>query len=144
MADKKKIGIVGEFKEFIAKGNVFDMAVGIIIGSAFTAVVKSLVDQVLMPAIGVLIGGMDFSQYKIVLAAATEETAESAIYYGSFIQTIVNFLLIALTVFLLIRSINGIKRRYEKKADEAPAVPETPSADIVLLTEIRDLLKKTD
>ena len=97
----KKTKIVNEFKEFISRGNVVDMAVGVIIGSAFTAIVNSLVKEVIMPAIGYVISGVDFTALKIVLAPATEEKAEVAILYGSFIQQIINFLIIALVVFFM-------------------------------------------
>lgn len=127
LSDKGK-GLVGEFKAFIARGSVLDMAVGIIVGAAFTAIVTSLVKDILMPIIGVLLGGVNFSSLSITFNGAV-------IGYGAFIQAIINFLLIALTVFLLIKAINVLSKKKEEKK-EAPK----PEANIVLLTEIRDLL----
>ncbi len=133
---KKHTGIIKEFKEFISRGNVMDLAVGIIIGGAFTTIVNSLVKDVLMPFIGLLIGNINFSNLKIVLTPAAGDKAESAILYGSFIQNIINFLIIAFVVFLLIKGINSFKKKKEIISEV------TKSEDIVLLTEIRDLLKK--
>ncbi len=131
---------LGEFKEFITRGNVMDMAVGIIMGTAFTAIVTSLVNEVVMPIIGVLIGGVNFTDFKIVLKPAVGEIAEVAIAYGSFIQHLINFILIALIVFLLIKTMNKFRRKKETEAKEE-TVP-APSDEILLLSEIRDLLKK--
>ena len=135
----EKKGIVSEFKAFITRGNVMDMAVGIIIGGAFTAIVQSLVNDMLMPVIGALFGGVDFTTLRIVIREADEAAgvAEAAIKYGSFIQAIVNFLLIAVVIFLLVKGINNM---HKKKEEPAPA-PE-PSEEVKLLTEIRDALKK--
>lgn len=145
--------IFGEFKKFITRGNVIDMAVGIIVGTAFTAIVNSMVKDILMPFIGLIIGGVSFADLKFVIAAATETTTEVAIRYGMFIQKVIDFLIIALVVFLLVRTINkareGIeaKRKAELKVEEAkkaatpPPAPVIP-ADVALLTEIRDLLKR--
>lgn len=144
MAEEKKKGFFGEFKEFISRGNVVDMAVGIIMGSSFTAIVTSLVNQVIMPAIGYITGGINFSDFKIVLAAATETEAEVAILYGAFIQTIINFLIVAFCVFLMVKGINKLHHKKEEPAPEPAPEPEpepTP-ADILLLQEIRDLLKE--
>lgn len=126
---------IQEFKAFIARGNVMDLAVGMIVGSAFTAIVNSLVNDMVMPFIGWLIGGMDFTSLKIVL------NDEAAIYYGQFIQNVISFLAISFVVFCMIKAINRlhIKKEEEKKAEEAPAVSE----ETKLLTEIRDLLKDT-
>ncbi len=137
---KKKNGLISEFKEFISRGSVMDLAVGVIVGTAFTAIVNSLVNDVVMPFIGWLIGGLDFSQYKIVLAPAVGDTPETAILYGSFIQNIINFLLIALVVFLMVKAINRLHRKKEAEPDPEPE-PE-PDPQVELLTEIRDLLKK--
>ena len=139
----EKKGIVSEFKEFITRGNVMDMAVGIIIGGAFTAIVQSLVNDLLMPVIGALFGGIDFSTLKYVVRAADEAAGieEAAIKYGSFIQAIVNFLLIAIVIFLLVKGINKMRRKKEEPAP-APAAPPEPSEEVKLLTEIRDALKK--
>lgn len=134
-----------EFKEFAVKGNVIDMAVGVIIGGAFGKIVSSLVGDVVMPAIGVIIGDTNFRDLKWVIKEAVTEggntTAEVAINYGAFIQTVIDFTIIALVIFLAIKAINKLKR----KKEEAPAVEEKsaePSEDIKLLTEIRDLIKK--
>lgn len=137
---KKQSKFLSEFKQFIARGNVMDMAVGIIMGSAFTAIVNSLVGDVLMPLIGKLLGGLNFTELKIVLTPAAGEAAEVALCYGSFIQKIVDFLIIALTVFVMIRALN----RLHRKKEEAPAPEEPAQLDpqLELLTEIRDLLKK--
>ena len=132
--DKKK-GFLAEFKEFISRGSVMDLAVGVIIGSAFTAIVTSLVNDVVMPAIGCLIGGINFADLKIVITEASEGVEEAAIYYGNFIQSVVNFLLVALVVFIVVK---GINRVYKKKE---PA-PKAPAEDILLLREIRDLLQE--
>ena len=128
-----------EFREFIARGNVVDLAVGVIIGAAFGAIVKSLVDQIIMPPIGWLTGGIDFSQMKWVLKPAdntdpAHKIAEVAIGYGTFINTLIQFIIIAFAIFLVVKGINKLTRRQE-------AVPAAPPADVVLLTEIRDLLK---
>ena len=144
--EKKKMekkGIVAEFKEFITRGNVMDMAVGIIMGSAFTAIVKSLVDDVLMPVIGILFGGIDFTSLKVVLRAADEAAGieEAAIKYGNFIQNIVSFLLIAVVIFLMVKGMNKLRRKKEEPAP-APAPDPEPSEEVKLLTEIRDALKK--
>ena len=139
----EKKGIVSEFKAFITRGNVMDMAVGIIIGGAFTAIVQSLVNDLLMPVIGALFGGIDFSTLKYVIRAADESAGieEAAIKYGSFIQAIVNFLLIAIVIFLLVRGLNKLRRKKEEPAPEPAPDPE-PSEEVKLLTEIRDALKK--
>jgi large conductance mechanosensitive channel len=127
-----------EFREFIARGNVVDLAVGVIIGGAFGAIVKSLVDGVIMPPIGLLTGGIDFSQLKMVLKPAVGKTAEVAIAYGAFINTVVTFVIIAFVIFLLVKGVNSLRR--EEAADPAPADP-APTPTEALLTEIRDLLK---
>jgi large conductance mechanosensitive channel len=126
-----------EFRDFIARGNVVDLAVGVIIGGAFGAIVKSLVDQIVMPPIGLLTGGMDFSALKWVLKPAVGKASEVAVGYGVFINTVIQFLIIALAIFLMIKAINTL-RREEAKAPEEPAAPTTTEA---LLVEIRDLLK---
>ena len=136
----------GEFKAFISRGNVVDMAVGVIVGSAFTAIVNSLVKDVVTPFIGILTGGVEFTQMKYVIAPAVGETPEVAILYGNFIQAIVNFLIIAFVVFCMVKMINTMRAKMEvqkKKEEEAkPAQPPKPSEEVLLLTEIRDLLKK--
>ena len=142
---EKTKGFIAEFKEFISRGNVMDMAVGIIIGTAFTAIVTALVDGVVMPGIGYIIGGLNFEDYKFVLAAATDSTPEVAILYGSFIQQVINFLLIAFVVFIMIKAINGVKEKAEKlkKKEEAEAEAEAAApTEAELLAEIRDLLRE--
>jgi len=141
----KKSTFFNEFKTFISRGSVMDMAVGIIVGTAFTAIVNSLVKDMLMPIIGLILGGVSFTDLKFVIAAATDQTAEVAINWGTFIQRIVDFLIISFVVFVMVRSLNTLRDKLEpKKEKEAPApeAPPTPPADVVLLTEIRDLLKK--
>lgn len=132
------MSMVQEFKDFAIKGNVVDMAVGVIIGTAFGKIVSSFVTDVVMPPIGVLIGGVDFSKLAMTLQAATETAPAVVISYGKFVQTVVDFSIIAAVIFMVIKGINSMK----KKAEEAPAAPAAPSAQEVLLTEIRDLLKK--
>ena len=133
-------GLLNEFKKFISRGNVVDMAVGVIMGTTFTKIVTSLVNDVMMPAIGMLIGGTSFENFKYVIEPATETAAESAIYYGKFIQTIVDFLLVAIVVFVIVKLINMMHKK-----EEAPAAPAGPTdAQITndLLKENNELLKK--
>ena len=137
--NKKKNGLIGEFKEFISRGSVMDLAVGIIIGGAFTTIVNSLVKDVIMPVVGIIIGKINFTDLQIVISKASDGTVESAITYGTFIQNVVNFLIIAFVVFLMVKGLNKLKRK--KELPETAAEP-IPSEDIKLLTEIRDLLKK--
>ena len=137
---------INEFKEFAVKGNAVDMAVGVIIGGAFGKIVTSIVNDIIMPPIGWIIGGVNFSELKATLPAvsvAGEELAPATINYGSFIQTIFDFLIIALCVFFLVRVINKLARKRKKKEQKA-AKPEPPkvSAEEKLLVEIRDLLKE--
>jgi large conductance mechanosensitive channel len=132
------MGFVKEFKEFAMRGNVVDLAVGVIIGGAFGKIVTSLVNDVVMPPIGMLTGGLDFSKQKYVLKAAVGKTPETAINYGLFINNIIDFIIVALVIFLAIKGLNSLKR----KEDEAPAAPAEPTKEEVLLTEIRDLLAK--
>lgn len=127
-----------EFKKFAMRGNVVDMAVGIIIGGAFGKIVSSFVADVIMPPIGLLLGGMDFSSLAITLKEATETTAAVTINYGSFLNTVIDFLIIAWAIFMVIKAMNSMKKKEEAK----PAAPPKPSEDIILLQEIRDLLKK--
>ena len=132
-----------EFKKFITRGNVLDMAVGVVVGSAFTAIVNSLVKDILNPIIGLIRGGIDFSNLKIVLKPASGEVSELAIRYGLFINAIIQFVLIAFVLFLIVKSFNKLnERRVKEEAAKKAAVPPAKSADIVLLEEIRDLLKK--
>ncbi len=130
--------IIDEFKSFAVKGNVIDMAVGIIIGAAFGKIVTSFVNDVIMPPIGILIGGVKFSSLKIVLKEAVGETPAIAINYGNFLQVTFDFLIIAFAIFMVIKAMNAAKKKEEAKS----AAPAPPSKEEVLLTEIRDLLKK--
>ncbi len=139
MAKDGKKGFFGEFKEFIARGNVMDMAVGVIIGGAFGKISASLVNDIIMPLISMLTGGIDFTTWKWVLKAAQGETPEVAVNFGVFLATILDFVIIAFAVFCMIKAINSLHR---KKAAEVPPAPPEPSAEEKLLTEIRDLLKK--
>jgi len=132
------MGMMKEFKEFAMRGNVVDMAVGIVIGAAFGKIVKSLVADVVMPPIGVLLGDVDFSEMGIVVKEATEAAEAVMIKYGLFINTIIEFLIVAFAIFMVIKGINKMK----KKEEEKPAPPPAPSKEEVLLSEIRDLLKK--
>ena len=154
MAKQKKSSFMSEFKTFIARGNVMDMAVGVVVGSAFTAIVNQLVQGIINPLIGKLFGDINLADYKVVLTEATEETAEVAILYGSFIQAIINFILVAFSVFCVVRVINRLKDQLNKKeleekkaaeakaAEEAAAKAAEPTEEILLLREIRDSLKK--
>ncbi len=127
-----------EFKKFAVKGNVIDLAVGIIIGASFGKIVSSFVSDVLMPPIGLLVGGVDFSNLIITLKSASESQEAVVIRYGLFLNTLIDFLIIAFAVFWLIKGINLLKSKEENK----PSIPPEPPAEIKLLTEIRDLLKK--
>ncbi len=132
------MAMMKEFKEFAMKGNVVDMAVGIIIGGAFGKIVSSLVADVIMPPIGVLMGGVDFTSLKLILKAAHGDVAAVTLNYGQFIQTTLDFVIVAFAIFMMIKGMNNLK----KKEEEAPAEPPKPSNEEVLLSEIRDLLKK--
>lgn len=144
---KKANGMFNEFKKFIMRGNVIDLAVGVIIGAAFGKIVSSLVNDLLMPIIGLALGKMNFSDLKVIITPATETVPEAAIKYGSFIQSVLDFVIIALCIFFIIKSIAGVQKRMEKlkKAEEekaAPPAPPEPTKQELLLTEIRDLLKE--
>jgi len=132
------MSMMKEFKEFAVKGNVVDMAVGIIIGTAFGKIISSFVSDVIMPPIGVLLGGVDFSSLAVTIKQAVGETPAVVISYGKFIQTVVDFTIIAFAIFIAVKAINTLKR----KEEEAPKAPPKPSAEEVLLGEIRDLLKE--
>ena len=135
------MGFISEFKEFAMRGNVIDMAVGVVIGGAFGKIVSSLVGDIIMPVVGVVTGGVNFTDLKLTLKEAAEGAPAVTINYGSFIQTMVDFLIIAFCIFCVIKTLNTLKNKLPKEEEAAPAEPETP-ADIALLTEIRDLLKK--
>ena len=143
--DEKGRKMLTEFREFAMKGNVVDLAVGVIIGAAFGAIVTSLVSDIIMPVIGAATGGLDFSNYYIPLSKAVTATnladakkQGAVLAYGNFLTLTINFIIIAFVLFLVIRAMNTLKRKEETK----PAEPPKPSAEVVLLTEIRDLLKK--
>jgi len=142
--------MLNEFKAFIAKGNVMDLAVGVIIGGAFGKIVSSLVDDIIMPIVGAIFGGFDFSNYFLplssnvtaaTLAAAREQGAVFA--YGNFITVLINFLILAWIIFLMVKAVNKLRLSVEKQKAAEPAAPAAPPADIQLLTEIRDLLRKS-
>jgi len=143
------MGMLKEFKEFAVKGNMVDMAVGIIIGGAFGLIIKSLIDDVIMPLVGKATGsGIDFTNKYIPLAEGVEKglsleeaRAQGAVFaYGNFITVLINFLILAFVIFIMVKMVNKAKKNFEK--EQAAAPPKAPSADIVLLGEIRDLLKK--
>jgi large conductance mechanosensitive channel len=138
--------MIDEFKTFALKGNVVDMAVGIIIGAAFGKIITSLVNDIIMPPIGLLVGGVDFTDLKVVLKGASVDEAGKAVSavtvnYGNFIQTTIDFLIVAFVIFLMIRAMNNLMRKKEAAPVTAPA-PLEPTKEEKLLTEIRDLLKK--
>lgn len=139
MAKNGKKGFWGEFKEFIARGNVVDMAVGVIIGGAFKAIADSLVNDIIMPLVSILTGGLDFSAWKWVLKEAVGETPEIAVNYGALIAAILSFVIVAFAIFCMVKALNSLHRK--KEAEETPAAPPEPSNEEKLLTEIRDLLK---
>ncbi|CAG1022012.1 Large-conductance mechanosensitive channel [Patescibacteria group bacterium] len=130
--------IIKEFKEFAVRGNVVDMAVGVVIGGAFGKIVSSLVADVIMPPVGLILGGVNFSDLSIVLKEAVDKSPAVMINYGKFIQTIIDFTIIAFAIFMVVKLINSLKR---EKIEE-PAAPPEPSAEELLLIEIRDLLKQ--
>ena len=131
------MGWVKEFKTFALRGNVIDMAIGIVIGAAFGKIVTAFVQNVIMPPIGILIGGVDFNDLTITLKEASENTEAVLLKYGLFINTVIEFFIIAVAIFLVIKAMNSLK----KKEEEKPAAPPAPTKEEVLLTEIRDTLK---
>ena len=131
------MSFLSEFKEFAMKGNVVDLAVGVIIGGAFGKIVSSFVGDVVMPLLGLLVGGVNFTDLAITLKAAEGDIPAVVRKYGAFLQTVFDFVIIALAIFIAIKAMNKLKR----KQDDAPAAPPAPSAQEVLLTEIRDILK---
>lgn len=131
------MSMVSEFKAFAMRGNVVDMAVGVVMGGAFGKIVSSVVSDVIMPPIGLALGGVDFTGLKFVLKKAEGEAAAVTLNYGSFIQTIVDFLIIAFAIFMVVKAMNAAK----KKEEAAPAAPPAPTKEEVLLTEIRDALR---
>lgn len=133
-----KKGLIGEFKDFISRGNAMDMAVGVIIGGAFATITNSLVNDVLMPFIGLFIGGIDFSTWSFTIPAIFAGAEPAVINIGLFIQAVVNFLIMAFVIFLIVKAIN----RLHRKEEAAPPPPPEPSKEELLLAEIRDLLKE--
>lgn len=131
------MSLIKEFKAFASRGNVIDMAVGIIIGAAFGKIVSSFVADIIMPPIGIILGGVNFSDLSVVLLAAQGDAPAVVIAYGKFIQTIIDFTIIAFAIFMGLKAINSLKRKQE----EAPSAPPAPTKDQELLSEIRDLLK---
>lgn len=138
-----------EFKKFISRGNVIDMAVGLILATYFGAIIKSLVNDIIMPPIGQFLGGVDFSDMKYIIQPESEGSlnesdpvAEIAIYYGQFINTIITFIIVAFAIFMVVKLYNKMKEKMEKKEAEEPSAPPVPTKEEILLTEIRDLLKK--
>lgn len=144
--------MIKEFREFISRGSVLDLAVAVIIGAAFGAITSSLVNQVIMPIIGLILGGVDFSNLGIILkdaslypsVQAAVEAGAPVIQYGAFINTVINFLIIAFVVFVIVKSFNHMQELRAKKEEAAPETPPEPSAEEKLLTEIRDLLAKRE
>lgn len=132
------MSMMSEFRDFAMRGNVVDMAVGIVIGGAFGKIVSSFVNDVLMPPIGMALGGVNFSDLAMTLQEANGDVAAVTLNYGSFIQAVSDFIIIAFAIFMVIRAMNNLKKKEETK----PAAPPKPSAEETLLTEIRDLLKK--
>ena len=130
------MGMAKEFKEFAVKGNMLDMAIGIVIGAAFGKIVSSVVADVLMPPLGLLLGGVNFAALKLTLKEAAGDTAAITLNYGAFLQTVVDFVIVAFAIFLMIKGINSMRKK-----QEAPAAPAPPPNQEVLLAEIRDLLK---
>lgn len=134
------MSVIQEFKQFAVKGNAVDLAVGVVIGAAFGSIVKSLVDDIIMPIVGILTGGIDFSNKLLVLKQATADTAAVTVNYGLFINSVISFLIIAFSIFIVIKQMNRLMKKVEDKPQ--PEDPK-PAKDIQLLTEIRDLLKKS-
>ena len=137
------MGMVSEFKEFMVKGNVIDLAVAVVIGAAFGKIVTAFVDKIVMPPIGMLIGGVDFSEWVVTIKEATVDAAGEAVPaivlgVGEFLNTVVQFVIVALAIFLVVKAIN----RMHRKQEQAPAAPAEPSEEVLLLREIRDSLKK--
>lgn len=142
--------MIKEFQEFIARGNVMDLAVGVIIGGAFGLIVSSVVDDIIMPVVGAVFGGFDFSNYFIPLSANVTATslaaarAQGAVFaYGNFITVVINFVILAFIIFLMVKGVNEMRRRLEREKDKAEAAAPAPKPDdVLLLTEIRDILAK--
>lgn len=138
--EKKATGLLGEFKQFIARGNVMDLAVGVIIGGAFSSITSSLTADVIMPIVSIFLGGLDFSAMKLKLPNLFGVVTDTpnTLNYGNFLNAVLNFLIMAVAVFIIVKLLNT----FHRKKEAAPAAAPAPSADVVLLTEIRDLLKE--
>jgi large conductance mechanosensitive channel len=132
------MSMMSEFRDFAMRGNVVDMAVGIVIGGAFGKIVSSFVNDVLMPPIGLALGGVNFSDLAMTLKEASGDVAAVTLNYGTFIQTVIDFIIIAFAIFMVVKAMNNLK----KKEEAAPPPPPKPSEEVTLLTEIRDLMKK--
>lgn len=135
------MGMLGEFKDFAMKGNVVDMAVGVVIGGAFKSVVTSFTGDILMPPIGLLLGGVDFSSLAVTLKAAAGDAEAVAVNYGLFINTVIDFLIIAFAIFMVVKAMNTAMAAGKKEEEAAPAAPPEPTKEELLLTEIRDALR---
>jgi len=140
--EKKRVKLLTEFKSFAMKGNMIDMAVGIIIGAAFGKIVSSLVNDIIMPPLGVLVGGVNFADLSVVIKEAVGDTPAVTWNYGNFIQVIIDFLIVAWAIFMMVKAISIAKKKEEAAPAPAPE-PPAPSKEEILLTEIRDLLKKS-
>ena len=134
------MSLISEFKAFAVRGNVIDLAVGVVIGGSFGKIIGALVDQVIMPPIGLVTGGVDFSSIKLVLQSAADGKPEVALGIGVFINTLVQFTIVAFSIFMVVRAVNAMTRKQE--AEKQPEPAPTPSAEVALLVEIRDLLKQ--
>lgn len=137
-----KSGLLKEFKEFAMKGNVVDLAVAVVIGSAFGKIVTSMVDNIIMPVLSIFTGRINFSDLKLVLTPASDSVKEVAFRYGAFLQSIVDFLIIAFCIFLIIKLLNSFKKKEQAATTEKPSAPMETPKEVELLSEIRDLLKK--
>ena len=133
------MGLIKEFKEFAMKGNVMDMAVGIIIGGAFGKIVSSMVNDIIMPPIGIILGGVNFKNLSLVLKKASAETPAITLNYGSFLNTVADFIIISFSIFIMVKWMNKLRKKEEAKPDKKP---EKPAEDIIILKEIRDALQK--
>ncbi|MCD7927539.1 MAG: large-conductance mechanosensitive channel protein MscL [Oscillospiraceae bacterium] len=149
MTKKEKPGWIDEFKAFIAKGNVMSLAVGVIIGGAFSTITSSLTNDIIMPIVSMIFGGVNFDNWQLTLPnfwhtidAETGELAVNTLNFGTFLSAVLNFLILAFVVFWIVKIVNRVMDSAKKKEEEAPAAPPAPSAEEVLLTEIRDLLKE--
>ena len=141
--EKKTTGFFAEFRKFVARGNVIDLAVGVIIGGAFSSITNSLVNDIIMPVFSAVLGGINFSDWKWVLKAATDTTEAITVNYGAFLSAVLNFFILAFAIFCMVKAINTLHDRMVKKAEAAPPPPPPePSAEEKLLTEIRDLLRE--